>query len=158
MSKENFKKIKSLPLWKGEINIESLDGGLTNKNFLVIDISDKYVVRLGEDIPEHLISRSNELISSKAAFEVGISPEIIFNSLGVLVQKYIESKTLSAKDVRENIDRIIPIIKKVHFEIPNKLYGPGIIFWVFLLGLYTCASILFICIAYCFDILVNMED
>tara|TARA_B100001123_G_scaffold367161_1_gene427260 strand:+ start:626 stop:1492 length:867 start_codon:yes stop_codon:yes gene_type:complete len=131
MSKENFKKIRSLPLWKGEINIESLDGGLTNQNFLVTDISDKYVVRLGEDIPEHLISRSNELISSKAAFEVGISPEIIFNSLGVLVQKYIESKTFSAKDVKENIDRIIPIIKKVHFEIPNKLYGLGIIFWVF---------------------------
>ena len=33
MSKENFKKIRSLPLWKGEINIESLEGEGGNIEF-----------------------------------------------------------------------------------------------------------------------------
>ena len=45
----------------------TLDGGITNENFLVEEHNKKYVVRLGNDIPEHLVSRSNELIVSKAA-------------------------------------------------------------------------------------------
>ena len=130
--KINFEqKIKELPIWSGKIIIKSLDGGITNQNFLVSDQNKKVVVRLGKDILEHHILRSNELISSKAAYDVGIGPKIIFNSEGVLVLEYIESKTMSDQDVRENIDRIIPLIKKVHFEIPKNLFGPAMIFWVF---------------------------
>ncbi len=126
-----MKIIKELPIWSGEIKIEKLSGGLTNENFLVSDNSQKVVVRLGEDILEHQILRSNEIISSKAAYKAGVGPEVIFNKKGVLVIKYIKSKTMSAQDVKNNIDKIIPIIKKVHHEIPKKLFGPGMIFWVF---------------------------
>ena len=45
------------------IEIKTIDGGLTNQNFLVQENSNKFVVRLGDDIPEHLVSRSNELIA-----------------------------------------------------------------------------------------------
>ena len=45
--KVKFDKIKSLPIWKKEIIIEKLDGGLTNHNFIVVDSSDKFVVRIG---------------------------------------------------------------------------------------------------------------
>ena len=108
ISEKHIEKIKSLPIWNNEITIKSLDGGLTNHNFIVIDSSDKLVVRLGEDILQHHVLRSNELISSKAAFEAGVSPEVVYSSPGVLVLKYIESQTLSATDVRNNIDNIIP--------------------------------------------------
>ena len=91
----------------------------------------KFVVRLGEDIPEHLISRTNELVVSKAASEVGLSPAVVYYDKGVLILNYIQSKTLSADDVRKNIKSIIPIIKKIHHEIPKKLYGQSLIFWVF---------------------------
>tara|TARA_B100000965_G_scaffold359318_1_gene339288 strand:+ start:566 stop:1432 length:867 start_codon:yes stop_codon:yes gene_type:complete len=131
MTKNYIKKINELPVWKGKINIKSLDGGITNENFLVTDDSQKLVVRLGEDILEHHVLRSNELIATKAAFEAGIGPEVIYNEKGVLVIKYIESKTMSANDVSENIDAIIPLIKKIHYEIPKKLFGPAMIFWVF---------------------------
>ncbi len=131
MTKNYIKKINELPIWRGKINIKSLDGGLTNENFLVTDNSQKLVVRLGEDILEHHVLRSNELIATKAAFEAGIGPEVIYNEKGVLVIKYIESKTLSTNDVRDNIDAIIPLIKKIHHEIPKKLFGPAMIFWVF---------------------------
>ncbi len=131
MTKNYIKKINELPVWRGKINIKSLDGGITNENFLVTDDSQKLVVRLGEDILEHHVLRSNELISTKAAFEAGIGPEVIYNEKGVLVIKYIESKTMSANDVSENIDAIIPLIKKIHYEIPKKLFGPAMIFWVF---------------------------
>ncbi len=124
-------KIKSLPIWKNLENIESLEGGITNLNFLVSDSGSKSVVRLGSDIPEHLVYRSNEIIVSEAAYQIGVSPKLIYNEPGVLVLEFIESKTLEPKTVRENLNKIVPIIRKIHDEIPNKLSGQPQIFWVF---------------------------
>ena len=124
-------KIKSLPIWKNLENIEPLEGGITNLNFLVSDSGSKSVVRLGSDIPEHLVYRSNEIIVSEAAYQIGVSPKLIYNEPGVLVLEFIESKTLEPKTVRENLNKIVPIIRKIHEEIPNKLSGQPQIFWVF---------------------------
>lgn len=124
-------KIKSLPIWKNLENIEPLEGGITNLNFLVSDSGSKSVVRLGSDIPEHLVYRSNEIIVSEAANQIGVSPKLIYNEPGVLVLEFIESKTLEPKTVRENLNKIVPIIRKIHDEIPNKLSGQPQIFWVF---------------------------
>ena len=123
--------IQSIPIWKGSIEIKTIDGGLTNKNYLIQESSKKFVVRLGDDIPEHLISRSNELIASKAASEANIGPKMIYSGKGILVLEYIESTTLTAKDVRDKIDLIIPLLKKIHYEIPKKFFGQSLIFWVF---------------------------
>jgi len=124
-------KIKSLPIWKNLENIEPLEGGITNLNFLISDSGSKSVVRLGSDIPEHLVYRSNEIIVSEAAYQIGVSPKLIYNEPGVLVLEFIESKTLEPKTVRENLNKIVPIIRKIHDEIPNKLSGQPQIFWVF---------------------------
>ena len=124
-------KIKSLPIWKNLENIEPLEGGITNLNFLVSDSGSKSVVRLGSDIPEHLVYRSNEIIVSEAAYQIGVSPKLIYNEPGVLVLEFIESKTLEPKTVRENLNKIVPIIRKIHDEIPNKLSGQPQMFWVF---------------------------
>ena len=131
MDKNIKTTIQSIPIWNNEISIKTLDGGITNENFLVEENNKKYVVRLGNDIPEHLVSRSNELIVSKAASNAGISPKVIYHSHGILVLDYIKSITLSSEGVRKNIKSIIPLIKKIHHEIPKNLYGQSIIFWVF---------------------------
>ena len=131
MDKNIKATIQSIPIWNNEISIKTLDGGITNENFLVEEHNKKYVVRLGNDIPEHLVSRSNELIVSKAASNAGISPKVIYHSHGILVLDYIKSITLSSEGVRKNIKSIIPLIKKIHHEIPKNLYGQSIIFWVF---------------------------
>ena len=60
-------------------------------------------------------------------FDIGI----IYSDKGILVLEYIESTTLAAKDVRDKIDLIIPLLKKIHFEIPKKIFGQSLIFWVF---------------------------
>ena len=127
----NESKIKSLPIWEGNIDIKPLDGGITNFNFLVKDSGKEVVVRLGSDIPEHLVYRSNEVTVSKAAYEIGVSPELIYNEPGVLVLDFIKSSTLEPLTVRENLEKIIPVIKKIHNQIPNKLSGQPSIFWVF---------------------------
>ena len=106
MDDKTKKLIQSIPIWKNNIEIKTIDGGLTNQNFLVQENSNKFVVRLGDDIPEHLVSRSNELIASKAASEANIGPKVIYSDKGILVLEYIESTTLTAKDVRDKIDLI----------------------------------------------------
>ena len=131
MEKNIDNLIRSIPIWKNTIEISKIEGGLTNQNFLIQDNQKKFVVRLGEDIPEHLISRSNEIIASKAAAEFNIGPKVVYNSKGILVLKYIESIALSAENVKDKIDTIIPLIKKIHFEMPKKIIGQSLIFWVF---------------------------
>ena len=55
----NELKIKNIKIWENEISILPIDGGITNQNFLVTDGFSKYFVRIGDDIPEHLVFRSN---------------------------------------------------------------------------------------------------
>ena len=126
-----MEKIKSLNIWKNDLTINPLEGGITNLNFLVNHGDQKLVVRLGQDIPEHLVFRSNEINVSKAAYEIGVSPKLIHSELGVLVLEFIESETLDPKGVQKNLKRIMPLIKKIHNEIPNFLSGQPAMFWVF---------------------------
>ena len=57
----NEDKISSISIWNGNINIKPLEGGITNLNYIVQDNEKKVVVRLGSDIPEHLVFRQNEI-------------------------------------------------------------------------------------------------
>jgi thiamine kinase-like enzyme len=126
-------RIKALPLWQGEITLEPLTGGITNVNFLVEDNTGKYVVRFGDDIPEHHVMRFNELAANRAAYEVGLSPKVIHAEKSLTVLQYIQSTTLKEEDVRkpEMLPRIITLVKKYHTEVPKHFRGPAMIFWVF---------------------------
>src|SRR6478752_2380511 len=57
----------TLPCWGGRVSPVPLAGGLTNDNFLVEDAGERYVVRVGGDIPAHNIVRSTEAAASRAA-------------------------------------------------------------------------------------------
>ncbi len=59
MKKNIEKSIRSIPIWNENIKIQTIEGGLTNQNFLIEENNKKYVVRMGDDIPEHLVSISN---------------------------------------------------------------------------------------------------
>ena len=123
--------IRSLPFWKNEIKIKAIKGGLTNQNFLVQENSKKFFVRLGDDIPEHNISRSKELIASNAAAEIGLSPAVIYNTKGVLILEYIEGAMLSTDSIVDKLESIISLIKKIHSEMSKKLYGHSVNFGAF---------------------------
>jgi len=123
--------ISSIPIWQNKIIISKIDGGITNQNFLVEDGIKKYFVRVGKDIPEHLVYRSNEIIASKVASSLQISPKVIFNNDDLQVIDFVNGSTLDEKGIKENLNSIISIIKKVHFDMPKNLYGQSMIFWVF---------------------------
>ena len=123
--------IRSLPFWKNEIKIKAIKGGLTNQNFLVQENSKKFFVRLGDDMPEHNVSRSKELIASNAAAEIGLSPAVIYNTKGVLILDYIEGAMLSTDSIVDKLESIISLIKKIHSEMSKKLYGHSVNFGAF---------------------------
>jgi thiamine kinase-like enzyme len=126
-------RINALPIWSGPVTAKPLAGGITNINYLVSDGAAKYVVRLGEDIVEHHVMRFNELAASRAAHAAGLSPAVVHAETGLTVIEYIQSTTLTEADIRNQatLDRIVPLIRKCHVELPNHLRGPALIFWVF---------------------------
>jgi thiamine kinase-like enzyme len=126
-------RVAGLSLWQGPIQAKALSGGITNTNFAVLHQGGKFFVRIGDDIPVHQVMRFNERAASTAAFRADISPELIHHEPGALVFRFIEGRTFTAADVRDdgNLARILPLLKRVHTEMPRHLRGPALIFWVF---------------------------
>ena len=131
MDKNNIELINNIGFWKSKITISPVEGGITNQNFLVNDGSIKYFVRIGDDIPEHLVFRSNEIQASNAASKIGVSPKLLFHDKSIQVFNFIDGKTLESKDIKNNLEYITKLIKKVHSKMPDNLVGQSVIFWVF---------------------------
>src|ERR1700752_425235 len=90
-------RVRALACWSGAVDPEALTGGITNKNFVVRDRGNRFVVRIGDDIPVHQVMRFNELAASRAAGAGGLSPAVIHNEPGAIVFQFIEGKTLAAE-------------------------------------------------------------
>jgi thiamine kinase-like enzyme len=131
MDKNNSKLISSIDFWENEIDIIAITGGITNKNFLVKDGSKKFFVRIGDDIPEHLVFRSNEIQASTAASKIGVCPKLLFYNKSIQIFSYIDGKTFNSNDIKNNLEDITRLIKKVHIKLPDHLAGQSVIFWVF---------------------------
>ena len=124
-------RIAALPCWSGKVDPQPLAGGMTNHNYLVNDHTQRYVVRLGDDIPLHGIWRFNERAASRAAHAAGISPAVMYADQGVIVLQYIEGKTYEAADVRNNLSRVVDLLKRTHQNMAAHLEGAVLTFWVF---------------------------
>ena len=132
MTKERERAAR-LACWKGDVAPEPLGGGITNVNFTVDDAGERYVVRIGEDIPVHGVYRVNELASARAAHAAGVSPEIVHAEPGALVMRWVDGRTLDPADVRDpaRLERILEIVRRCHRGIPPHYRGITPIFWVF---------------------------
>lgn len=130
---DDVARIRRLRCWSGPVDPEPLKGGITNANYLVEDGGRRLVVRIGDDIPVHGVMRFNELAASRAAFAAGLSPEVVHHEPGALVLQYIQGETLAPAAVRQRpmLERILPLIRRCHHDMPNVLRGPVLMFWVF---------------------------
>jgi thiamine kinase-like enzyme len=126
-------KAEQLTCWEEQVIATPLTGGITNTNFKVHYRGEDFVVRIGVDIPEHGIMRFNEFNASTAAYKAGISPEIIHQSQGALVMRFIDGTTLTPEMVQEDsyLERILSVLKRCHYEIPLHLKAGTLIFWAF---------------------------
>ena len=122
-----------LECWSGTVFPEPIGGGYTNTNFVVRDRGKRYFVRIGDDLPVHSILRFNETAISRAAAAAGVSPEVFHSQKGALVIRFIDGHTLTPDDVRssEMLERIVPLVRKTHEEVPKHLRGPILMFWAF---------------------------
>jgi thiamine kinase-like enzyme len=124
-------RIARLPCWQGGVALEPLKGGLTNISLVATDSTGKYVVRCGEDIPAHHVFRDRERAVSRAAFEAGLSPEVVHVEPGITVLRFITGRTFAEADMRANIPGIVALLKTCHHEVGRRLRGPANAFWVF---------------------------
>ena len=133
MNLQLIERIKSLPCWSGPVEPLAIEGGITNFNFKVTDGDKHYFVRTGIDIPIHGVMRFNELAAARAAERAGLSPPIEYSEPGVMVCRFIDGRTFTEEDVRDehNLPRVLELINRCHHEVPLHFRGPALIFWVF---------------------------
>jgi len=124
-------KVARLACWRGSVELSQLKGGLTNISFVASCCGEKFVVRCGVDIPVHHVFRDRERAASVAAFEAGLSPEIIHVEPGIMVLRFIDGRTLSEDDLRTDIGRLVPLLKDCHSKVGRLVRGPVNAFWVF---------------------------
>jgi hypothetical protein len=124
-------KVARLACWRGPVELSQLKGGLTNISFVATYRGERFVVRCGEDIAVHHVFRDRERAASVAAFEAGLSPEIIHVELGIMVLRFIDGRTLTEDDLRANIGRLLPLLKDCHVKVGHHVRGPVNAFWVF---------------------------
>ncbi|HXP73426.1 MAG TPA: choline kinase family protein [Stellaceae bacterium] len=134
MNEDDARRLAArLACWLDPVTPEPLSGGITNRNYLVRHRGERFVVRVGDDIPVHQITRSNELAASRAAAAAGLSPEVVHHEPGALVLRFIEGETLKPEAVRSRpmLARILPLLRLCHREVERYLRGPMQMFWVF---------------------------
>jgi thiamine kinase-like enzyme len=131
MKKSAEQRVRALAFWSGPVTLEPLKGGLSNASFIVTDAKGKYVARVGEDYPCHHVFRDREIRASRAAFEAGLSPEVVHAEPGLMVVRFIAAHTYSEENVRGSLERCAEILKKCHRDMKRRVTGPVSIFWVF---------------------------
>jgi len=111
---ERFNKIALL---KARTSIKELSGGLTNRNFLIETLTDKYVARVSSNSSDFLaIDRGSEFINTTIAGEGGVGAEVLdyIPGEGLLLISYISGKTYGAADVGANLPRIATSLRNLH--------------------------------------------
>ncbi len=126
-------RARRLPCWRGVVTLESLDGGLSNRNYRARDDEGEWVVRLAGEVPEHGIVRANDIAASQAAAAAGIAPELRYAEADALVIRFIGGRSLVEEDLREPAmrHRVAHLLHRTHHEVGRHLRGPAIMFWVF---------------------------
>ena len=132
----------ALSCWRGPVELEPLAGGIGNHNFVATDRGERFVVRIGDDVPALWVSRFNEVAASRAAFAAGLAPELVHAEPGAMVPRFIENgRAFSAAEVRRarNLSRILELVRRCHTALPKFLRHPLPRFRVFRVVRRYCA-------------------
>jgi thiamine kinase-like enzyme len=108
--------IRALPIWSGAIEVEPLDGGITNLNYRVTDGATRYAVRCGSDDAQLGISRRNEQLCAQLAARAGLAPAVVHAADGVLVSAFVDGVPLTPESAREPavLGRVAQALRGIH--------------------------------------------
>ena len=95
------KKLETLTIWRGNIDINVLTGGWTNDTYLVTDDKKKYVAKIGNDKIYFGVIRAQEIAAHEAAYQTGISTEVIYFKNEISIYEYIDCNILTPQELRE---------------------------------------------------------
>jgi thiamine kinase-like enzyme len=123
--------MRDLPVWKHDVEIAPLHGGLSNESFVVTDGAERFVVRFGRDFPFHHVSRAREVMTARAAHAAGFAPEVVHAEPGIMVSRFIDGVTYGEADVRDNAHEIAALMRRFHQTMGAHVSGAGFMFWVF---------------------------
>lgn len=123
--------IRALPIWRGELAVQPLKGGISNESWIVADDETQRVVRFGEDYPFHHVDRAHEAMVSRAAYEAGFAPQVIATAQGLMVTQFLDAQTGSPESIADDIGGHAAIVKSFHQTMPRHVSGPARLFWVF---------------------------
>jgi thiamine kinase-like enzyme len=96
-----------------------LEGGITNRNYLVTLGGNRYVVRVpGKDTSLLGIDRSAEREANENAAAIGVAPRVVaqLDDPLCLVTEFVDCREMSAEDLREpeTMRTVMGELKKVH--------------------------------------------
>jgi thiamine kinase-like enzyme len=121
MSEELLRIVQKLAPELGEAEGEPrpLEGGITNRNYLVTLGGNRYVIRVpGKDTSLLGIDRDAEREANENAASIGVAPRVAaqLDDPPCLVTEFVESQEMTAEDLREpeTMKRVIGSLRRVH--------------------------------------------
>ena len=112
--------LRSVPGWAdAELEVEPLDGGITNRNYVVRTDGQAYVLRVpGRDTELLGIDRANELRAARVAAEAGVGPEVVafLPELGSFVSRFVPGAHIPMEDLRapEVLGSVVASLRRLH--------------------------------------------
>lgn len=112
--------LAAIPGWKaGDVHIEQLPGGLTNRSYKVSRGGDSFVLRLDADHTAALgLDRRRERRILNVAADAGLAPDIVYadEEGGVLVTRYVDGQAWTIRDLADpgHIDQATEMLREVH--------------------------------------------
>ena len=111
--------LDGVPGWAGHPRVVTpLEGGITNRNWLVAVDGERYVVRSpGEGTALLGIDREHEREAATRAASLGVGPEVVAFVDGSLVTRFVEAaRPLEADDLADpgSLGRLADLLRVVH--------------------------------------------
>jgi thiamine kinase-like enzyme len=98
--------IRSVPGWeRADFEVEPLEGGITNRNYVVTMDGIRYVLRVpGADTALLGIDRANEYRAASVAADAGVGPEVVafLPDTGCFVTRFVEGVHIPMDELRRD--------------------------------------------------------
>ncbi|MBW7950400.1 MAG: phosphotransferase [Pseudorhodoplanes sp.] len=119
--------LRALPCWPGPIEIESVAGGMSNRNYRVRSGGSSYFARIALCNPAILADRDAELAMNRAAAAIGLAPAVVHASAGVLVTRFLEDvRPLDQESLHDDAvrNRVVGLVRRFHMTLGSAIKGP----------------------------------
>ena len=112
--------VRAVPGWEtADLEVEPLEGGITNRNYVVTDDGERYVLRVpGKDTELLGIDRANEYRAATLAAEAGVGPPVVafLPDTGCFVTRFVGGDHIPMEDLRRDdvLGLVVRSLRKLH--------------------------------------------